>query len=159
MSVDERAVEPVIKERQIRAGGYRINLLEAGEGPLVLFLHGYPETSYSWRVQLAATAAAGYHAVAIDLLGYGRSSRPSRIDEYRITNLVQINADVISALGADRAVLVGHDWGAPIAWSTAWTRPDIVAGIMALGLPFGGRGLWGLPTSPFGERRPREGDP
>ncbi len=151
-----RTLDSKITERQIKAGSYRINLLEAGEGPLVLCLHGFPETSWSWRRQLPVLADAGYHAVAIDLLGYGRSSKPTRIDEYRISNVIAIIADVIAALGAERAVLVGHDWGAAIAWCVAWARPDITTGIMSLGIPFGGRGLWGLPTSPFGERRPSE---
>src|ERR1044072_1898733 len=147
-----------IRERQIQAAGYRIHLLEAGQGPLVLFLHGCPETSHSWRAHLPTLASAGYHAVAIDLLGYGRSSRPARIDEYRITTLVQIVADVIAELRAERAVVVGHDWGAPIAWTTAWTRPDVVAGVVGVGLPFGGRGLYALPNSPFGELRPSVAD-
>lgn len=147
-----------IDEGQVEAAGYRIHYLEAGEGPLVLFLHGFPETSRSWRLQLEAVAAAGYRGVAIDLLGYGRSSRPRRIDAYRITNAVRIVAETIAALGARQAALVGHDWGAPIAWSTAWTRPDVTTCVLAAGVPFGGRGIWGLPGSPFGERRPSEID-
>jgi pimeloyl-ACP methyl ester carboxylesterase len=145
-------------EGALAVAGYRIHFREQGAGPLVLLLHGFPETARSWRLQMPALAAAGYRAVAIDLLGYGRSSRPVRIDEYRITNLVRIVAGTIAALGAERAVLIGHDWGAPIAWTTAWTRPDLVDGVIAAGVPFGGRGIWGLPGSPFGERRPSEID-
>jgi pimeloyl-ACP methyl ester carboxylesterase len=150
------AEAPAIRARTVTAAGHRIHLIEAGAGPLVLLLHGFPETSHSWRRQLPVLAAAGYRAVAIDQLGYGRSARPDRIDEYRITRLVDVAAGVVEALGESSAIVVGHDWGAPVAWSAAWTRPDVFAAVVGVGVPFGGRGLWGFPTSPFGERRPSE---
>src|ERR1044072_3262576 len=131
-----------IRERQIQAAGYRIHLLEAGQGPLVLFLHGCPETSHSWRAHLPTLASAGYHAVAIDLLGYGRSSRPARIDEYRITTLVQIVADAIPELRAGRAVVAGDAWGAPRErWSWGTT-----GALRSLGPPLG-RGPTSSPAS------------
>lgn len=148
--------EADIRHNTVRAAGYRIHLIEAGSGPLVLLLHGWPETSHTWRSQLTLLADAGYHAVAIDQLGYGRSSRPTRIDAYRITELVRVAAEVVEALGESEAVVVGHDWGAAVAWIAAWTRPDVFRAVLGASVPFGGRGLWGFPSSPFGERRPSD---
>jgi len=140
----------------VRANGQRIHLVEAGEGPLVLLVHGFPELWYSWRHQLTALAEAGYRAVAIDQRGYGRSAKPPRIDDYRITELVADLAGVIEALGETTATVVGHDWGAPVAWTAAWTRPATFTAVVGLCVPFGGRGLVCLPTDPFGEHRPSE---
>jgi pimeloyl-ACP methyl ester carboxylesterase len=145
-----------ISTRCVVAAGRRIHLREAGEGPLVMMLHGFPETSYSWRRQLAPLAAAGYHAVAIDLPGYGRSVKPSAAAETTMIELVAIAAGVVEALGAATAVIVGHDWGAPPAWTAAWTRPDTFHAVVGVSVPFGGRGQMALPGSPFGERRPSE---
>jgi len=142
--------------RTVAANGQRIHLVEVGEGPLVLMAHGFPESWYSWRHQLGALADAGYRAVAVDMRGYGRSSKPPRIDDYRITELVADLVGVVGALDAQTAVVVGHDWGAPVAWTAAWTRPDVFTAVAGLSVTFGGRGLMGLPTSPFGERRPSE---
>jgi pimeloyl-ACP methyl ester carboxylesterase len=121
---------------------------------MVLLVHGFPELWYSWRHQLSALADAGYHAVAVDQRGYGRSAKPPRIADYRITELVADLAGVVEALGESTATVVGHDWGAPVAWTAAWTKPETFTAVVGLGLPFGGRGLVCLPSSPFGERRP-----
>lgn len=91
----------------------RIHLVEQGTGPLVLLVHGFPESWFSWRHQLPALAAAGYRAVAIDVRGYGRSSRPGDAAAYRMRELVADNAAVVHALGEESAVVVGHDWGRP----------------------------------------------
>src|SRR3954464_4045819 len=106
--------EPVHRYIPVPLG--RIQLAELGEGPVVLLVHGFPESWYSWRHQLPALAAAGYRAVAIDVRGYGRSSKPAEIDEYRLVRLVADNVGVLDALGEQSAVVVGHDWGSPIAW-------------------------------------------
>ena len=90
----------------------RIHLVEAGSGPLVLLVHGFPESWYSWRYQLPSLAAAGYRAVAVDVRGYGRSSRPADVAAYRMTELVADAVAVVQALGESTAVIVGHDWGA-----------------------------------------------
>ncbi|MFF3691236.1 alpha/beta hydrolase [Streptomyces sp. NPDC002187] len=89
----------------------RIHLVEQGTGPLVLLVHGFPESWYSWRHQLPVLAAAGYRAVAVDVRGYGRSSRPGDTGAYRMLDLVEDNAAAVHALGEQSAVIVGHDWG------------------------------------------------
>jgi pimeloyl-ACP methyl ester carboxylesterase len=149
--LDER-----FESKVLTANGQRVHIVCAGRGPLVLLLHGFPESWYSWRHQLGALADAGYRAVALDMRGYGRSSKPVSVHEYRITELVADVVGVVHALGEGTAIVVGHDWGAPVAWTAAWTRPEVFLAVAALSIPFGGRGLLALPTSPFGERRPSE---
>ncbi len=129
-----------------QANGIRIHLVEAGEGPCVLLVHGFPESWYSWRHQLDALAEAGYRAVAIDVRGYGRSSAPPAIDAYRMTQHVADNVGVLDALGVTDAVVIGHDWGAPIAWTSALLRPDRIRAVVGLSVP------WAPPTG----RRPLE---
>jgi pimeloyl-ACP methyl ester carboxylesterase len=138
----------------VYAGDQRVHLVEAGSGPLVLFCHGFPESWYSWRHQLTALADAGFRAAALDMRGYGRSGKPGEIADYRITELVADCVGAVHALGEDTAVVVGHDWGAPVAWTAAWTRPDVFRAVAGLSVVFGGRGLMGLPNDPLGERRP-----
>ncbi len=114
----------------------RIHCVEAGEGPLVVLVHGFPESWYSWRHQLPALAAAGYRAVAIDVRGYGRSSKPLAVEDYRMVRLVADNVGLVSALGESTAVIIGHDWGAPIAWTSAMLRPDVFTAVAGLSVPF-----------------------
>lgn len=114
----------------------RIHLLEQGTGPLVLMIHGFPETSYSWRHQLSAVAAAGYRAVAVDVRGYGRSSAPARVDAYRMTALVADTVGVVHALGEETATLIGHDWGSNIAADSALLRPDMFTAAAMLSVPY-----------------------
>ncbi|GAA2129065.1 alpha/beta fold hydrolase [Actinomadura napierensis] len=115
--------------------GLRMHVAEAGEGPLVLLLHGFPECWYSWRHQLVALAEAGYHAVAPDQRGYARTGGPAEAGEYSILHLVGDVVGLIEALGGGRAVVVGHDWGAPVAWHTAQLRPDKVRGVVGMSVP------------------------
>ncbi|MHA6784650.1 alpha/beta fold hydrolase [Pseudonocardia saturnea] len=126
-----------ITHRTVRIGGLDLHLAEAGpaDGPVVLLLHGFPECWYSWRNQLVALAAAGFHAVAPDQRGYGRSAAPAAVADYSILHLVGDAVGVLDAVGAQRAVVVGHDWGAPVAWHTALLRPDRVRGVAALSVP------------------------
>lgn len=141
--------------RSLRANGQRIHVRIAGSsGPLVLLCHGFPESSYSWRHQLNALADAGYRAVAMDMRGYGRSSKPADPHAYSMAELVADCAGVVEALGETSAVIVGHDFGAPVAWTAAWTRPDVFRAVVGMSIPFGGPGLAALPGNPFGERRP-----
>ena len=140
----------------LSVNGARIHAVSEGSGPLVLLVHGFPESWYSWRHQLTALAAAGYRAVAIDQRGYGRSTKFVRVEDYRIHKLVDDVVGVVHALGEPRAVIVGHDWGAPVAWTAAWLRPDVFRGVIGMSVPFSGRGLVALPGSPFGERHPGE---
>jgi pimeloyl-ACP methyl ester carboxylesterase len=143
--------------RNVYANGQRFHVVEQGEGPLVLLLHGFPEFWYSWHRQLGPLADAGYRAVAPDLRGYGRSSKPPRVDDYRITELVADCVGIVEASGASTAVVVGHDWGALVAWTAAWTRPDVFRGVVGISVPFGGRGLMPFgDLAPFGEIRPSE---
>ncbi|MCL3996737.1 alpha/beta hydrolase [Streptomyces lavenduligriseus] len=124
----------------------RIHLVEQGSGPLVLLLHGFPESWYAWRHQLAALASAGYRAVAIDVRGYGRSSKPEAVEAYRMLDLVADNVAVVEGLGERSAVVVGHDWGATIAAMSTLTRPDVFRAV----------GLLGVPYTPPGGPRPSE---
>jgi pimeloyl-ACP methyl ester carboxylesterase len=123
-------------QRMIETNGIRLNIAEQGKGPLVLLCHGFPESWYSWRHQLGALAAAGFHAVAPDMRGYGKSDRPEAIDQYTIFHLVGDMVGLLDALGAPSAVIVGHDWGATVAWHAALLRPDRFRAVVGLSVPF-----------------------
>ena len=128
-----------LKHRVVTANGIRSHLVEAGKGPIVLMVHVFPESWYSWH-QLHALADAGYRAAAIDGRGYGRSSAPTAIDEYRMTKHVADNLGVVEALGEKSAIIVGHDWGAPIAANSALLRPDVFRALALLSVPYTSRG-------------------
>ncbi len=113
-----------------------MHVAEAGTGPLVVLLHGFPELWYSWRHQLPALAAAGYHAVAPDLRGYGGTDASPAEEGYAPSNLAADVVALLDALGAEKAALVGHDWGANVAWACAELFPARVAGLVALGVPY-----------------------
>ena len=129
-----------IGHRTIETNGIRMHLAEQGEGPLVVLCHGFPESWYSWRHQLPALAAAGFHAVAPDMRGYGRTDRPEAIDQYTLLHLVGDIVGLIDALGEEQAVIAGHDWGAPVAWQAAQWRPDRFRAVIGLSVPFRPRG-------------------
>ncbi|MFE5243846.1 MULTISPECIES: alpha/beta fold hydrolase [unclassified Streptomyces] len=146
------AAEPSVSvpgavHRLVDVPGGRIHLLEQGTGPLVLLVHGFPETSYSWRHQLAALAAAGFRAVAVDVRGYGRSSAPDPVEAYRMTALVADAVGVVHALGEETATVVGHDWGSPIAANCALLRPDMFTAV----------GMLSVPYAPWNPVRPTDG--
>lgn len=128
-----------MRQREIATNGVRLRITEAGEGPLVLLLHGFPESAYSWRHQLRALAEAGYHAVAPDQRGYATSDAPQAIEAYDQVELAADVAGLIDAMGAERAVVVGHDWGAPVAYHTALLHPDKVRAVVGMSVPWGGR--------------------
>ncbi|MFF8555571.1 alpha/beta fold hydrolase [Streptomyces sp. NPDC015501] len=138
---------PGATHRTVDVPGGRIHCVEQGDGPLVLLVHGFPESWYSWRHQLPALAAAGHRAVAIDVRGYGRSSAPAAADAYRMLAHVADNTAVVRALGEETATVVGHDWGSPIAANSALLRPDVFTAV----------GLLGVPYTPRGGPRPTEG--
>lgn len=121
---------------QIEANGISIHTVSVGEGPLVVFCHGFPESWYSWRHQLPAVAEAGFTALALDMRGYGSTSAPTAIDAYTISDLVGDVVGVVGARGEKQAVVVGHDWGAPVAWYSALMRPDVFRGVVALSVPY-----------------------
>ena len=125
-----------ISTRRIEANGQVFAVDEAGEGDAVaLCLHGFPESRFSWRFQLPALAAAGWRAVAPDLRGYGDSSRPLEREAYRLEHLVSDVAALFDACGARRRLLVGHDWGALIAWSFAMQRIRPLDGLVIMNVP------------------------
>ena len=131
---------PNINQRRVETNGISLNIAEQGEGPLVLMLHGFPESWYSWRHQFSALAEAGYHAVAPDMRGYGESDKPFEIEAYNQVEVVNDIIGLIPALGYETAVVFGHDWGAPTAWSCALNHADKVSAVGALSVPFRPRG-------------------
>ena len=124
-------------ERLVETNGVTLRLTEAGErgNPVVVLAHGFPELAYSWRHQIPALAAAGYHVLAPDQRGYGGSSRPEAIEDYTIAELTADIAGLLDDVGAERAVLVGHDWGSPVVTNFPLFYPDRVAGVAALSVP------------------------
>jgi pimeloyl-ACP methyl ester carboxylesterase len=129
-----------VSHRFIETNGIRMHLAEQGQGPLVLLCHGFPESWYSWRYQLSALAVAGYHAVAPDQRGYGQTDRPEPTEVYTMLHLVGDIVGVLDALGEEQAVIVGHDWGANVAWNAALMRPDRFRAVILLSTPYIPRG-------------------
>ncbi|MDO8614883.1 MAG: alpha/beta hydrolase [Dehalococcoidia bacterium] len=125
-----------IQHRTIHTNGISMHIAEAGEGPLVVLIHGFPELWYSWRHQLPALAAAGYHAVAPDVRGCGGTDAPPEIEAYSLREMTADMAGLLDALGEEQAVVAGHDWGAPIAWHCALLYPDRFRAVAALSVPF-----------------------
>ncbi len=122
--------------RTIATNGIALHVAEQGDGPLVLLCHGFPELWYSWRHQLDALAAAGYRAVAPDLRGFGASDAPAGAEAYGVLEHCEDLAGLIDALGEEQAVVVGHDWGAAIAWQMAVSHPERVRAVAGLSVPF-----------------------
>ena len=129
-----------VTHRTVETNGIRMHLAEAGKGPLVLLCHGFPECWYSWRHQLAALSKAGFRAAAPDMRGYGQTDCPEPIDQYTLFHMIGDMVGLLDALGADEAVIVGHDWGAAVAWQAAQLRPDHFRGVIGLSVPFRARG-------------------
>jgi pimeloyl-ACP methyl ester carboxylesterase len=133
--------------RTIDAGAARLRVAVEGEGPLVLMVHGFPENWFSWRHQLTPIAEAGFTAAAIDVRGYGGSDKPDPIAAYDMESLTADVAGVAAALQPGKpAILVGHDWGAPIVWNSALSRPEAFSAVAGLSVPFSG-----VPNRPFTE--------
>ncbi|OKI06295.1 epoxide hydrolase [Streptomyces sp. CB02923] len=143
-----------VEHSSVEVNGVRLHIAEQGQGPLVLLLHGFPECWYSWRHQFAPLAAAGYRVVAPDQRGYARSDQPADIASYTMLHLTGDVIALIHALGEDQAVVVGHDWGAPVAWTTAQLRPDVVRGVVGLSVPPAPRS----PVAPLARLREVLGD-
>ena len=129
-------IDPKLEHAHVEANGISVHTVSMGAGPLVVFCHGFPESWYSWRHQLPAVAEAGFRAVALDMRGYGSSSAPTAVEAYSLSSLVGDVVGVVNALGADTAVVVGHDWGAPVAWYSALMRPDLFRAVAALSVPY-----------------------
>lgn len=136
-----RAVTDV-RHHHVTANGLRFHVAESGpaDGPPVLCCHGFPETWWSWRHQLTALGEAGYRVIAPDLRGYGGTDAPGDWRAYSMLHLVGDTVGLLDALGIARATVVGHDWGAPLAWWSAVMRPDRFPAVAAMSVPFTGRG-------------------
>jgi pimeloyl-ACP methyl ester carboxylesterase len=143
------AIMAEITHRIVVANGIRLHVAECGDGPVVLLIHGFPESWYSWRHQLPALAAAGYRAIAMDVRGYGRSSKPTAVADYRMVKNVADVVSLVTTFGAEPVTVVGHDWGAPIAWTSALLRPDLFRGVAGLSVPY-------APPAPASAARPSE---
>jgi epoxide hydrolase A/B len=135
-----------VRSRTVSTNGVDLHVVEAGEGPVVLLAHGFPELAYSWRHQLPALAEAGYRAVAPDQRGYGRSSRPEALADYDIHHLVGDLVGILDDLEAEQAVVVGHDWGSMVVSHLALLHPERVRGLVNMSVPHLPRG-GALPTT------------
>jgi pimeloyl-ACP methyl ester carboxylesterase len=136
MREDVNNLEPLIHHAYAQIGGVRLHYAEGGQshGELVIFLHGFPECWYSWRHQLLALASS-YHVVAPDMRGYNLSDKPERIEDYKMDVLVQDVLGLIHHFNVNRATIVGHDWGAAIAWAIAENHPSYVTKLVAMQVP------------------------
>ena len=124
------------RHRTISTNGIKMHIAEAGSGPLVVMCHGFPESWYSWRHQLTALAESGFHAVAPDMRGYGQTESPQAIDQFTLFHLVGDVIGLLDALEESEAVIIGHDWRAPVAWHAALIRPDRFRGVIGLSVPY-----------------------
>jgi pimeloyl-ACP methyl ester carboxylesterase len=140
--LENRGGKTMSSTRTIAANGIELFVREEGKGPLVVLCHGWPELSYSWRHQIPALAAAGFHVVAPDMRGYGGTSAPQDISAYTLFDTAGDIVALVQALGESKAVIIGHDWGAPVAWHAALCRPDMFTAVAGLSVPppFRGRG-------------------
>ena len=138
----------------VESNGLEMAVYERGEGPAVIFLHGFPELAYSWRHQLPALAHAGYRAIAPDLRGYGRTTAPPDVADYRMSELIADLHGLLDALELEQATFVGHDWGALVLWQMAMLAPDRIERLVILNIPHYPR----LPVDPISVMRERFGD-
>ena len=137
----------MLEMRTIDTGEVSLRCAVEGEGPLAIMVHGFPESWYSWRHQIGPIAEAGFTACAIDVRGYGGSDKPQPVDAYAMQHIVGDLVGLRQALSPDApAVLIGHDWGAPIVWNSALTHPEHFRAVAGLSVPFAG-----VPSRPFTE--------
>ena len=125
-----------VTHRQVEVNGIGLHVAELGSGPPVILCHGFPELWYSWRLQLPALAQAGYRAIAPDMRGYGQSSIPADVNAYDLLTVCDDMLGLLDELGAQRAVFVGHDWGAGVVWQLAQAHPARVAAVAGMSVPF-----------------------
>ncbi len=128
-----------ISLRKIESNGITMRIAEQGTGPLVVLLHGWPESWYSWRHQIPVLASAGYRVVAPDMRGYGETDAPPNVSDYEITKIAKDITGILDALGEKQAVIVGHDWGSLVAWQAALLHPDRFRAVITMSVPYGGR--------------------
>lgn len=137
MTIPEPYAIEGARQRYVDTNGVRLSVYEAGKpsDPTVVFSHGFPELGYSWRYQVPALAAAGFHVLVPDQRGYGASARPPAVEDYDIVHLTGDLAGLLDALEIERAVFVGHDWGGFVVWQMPFLHPDRVAGIVGVNTP------------------------
>jgi pimeloyl-ACP methyl ester carboxylesterase len=143
-----------VNHRQLQVNGIELHVAELGNGPPVVLCHGFPELWYSWRYQLPALGEAGYRAVAPDMRGYGQSSIPEDVDAYDVPTVCGDMLGLLDALDEQRAVFVGHDWGAAVVWQLALAHPERVAAVAGMSIPFAPRS----PVPPLGQLRKALGE-
>jgi pimeloyl-ACP methyl ester carboxylesterase len=123
------------QHRSLSVNGIRMHIAEQGSGPLVVLCHGWPELWYSWRHQLPVLAQAGFHVVAPDMRGFGATDAPEDSSAYTILHTVGDIVSLVAALGERSAIVIGHDWGAPVAWHAAMLRPDLFRAVVGMSVP------------------------
>lgn len=128
-----------VRFRTVETNNIRMHIAEQGTGPLVILCHGFPESWYSWRYQIPALAAAGFHVVAPDQRGYGKTDKPAAIEDYSMPELVGDIVGLVKALGSEKAILIGHDWGAAVVAQASLMRPDVFPATVLLSVPFSPR--------------------
>ncbi|MGY4650124.1 alpha/beta fold hydrolase [Mycobacterium sp. URHB0021] len=121
---------------RVEVNGIAVHTVSVGEGPLVVFCHGFLGSWYAWRHQLPAVAGAGFRAMALDMRGYGTTSAPAAVDAYSMSHIVADVVGVVAMTGVEQAVVVGHDWGASAAWYSALMRPDVFRAVAVLSVPY-----------------------
>ncbi|WP_431970630.1 alpha/beta fold hydrolase [Nocardia sp. bgisy134] len=121
--------------RQVATNGIELRVVDHGEGPAVVFCHGFPELGFSWRHQVFAFAEAGFRTLTPDMRGYGGSARPDRIEDYDVTALCADLVGLLDDAGLDDAIFVGHDWGASVVWQFALRYPSRVRAVAGLSVP------------------------
>jgi pimeloyl-ACP methyl ester carboxylesterase len=138
----------------VESNGIRMRIARMGEGPAVLLAHGWPESWYSWRHQLKALADAGYQAIAPDMRGYGGTDAPAAVEAYDVDTVAADMVGILDALGIDKAVMIGHDWGAAVAARTVLRYPDRFRALVLMSVPYTGR----APENPMERMRANIGD-
>jgi pimeloyl-ACP methyl ester carboxylesterase len=153
VSIEESLV-PGIAFRHVDSNGIRMRVADMGEGPVILFAHGWPESWYSWRHQIKGLAAAGFRVLAPDMRGYGETDAPAPVEDYNSVNLAADMVGILDALDIQQATMVGHDWGAPVATQTVLLHPERFNALILMSVPYGGRG----PANPMDGMRAQMGD-
>ena len=120
----------------IHNGDINMAVHQMGDGPPVFLVHGFPELAYSWRHQIPALAAAGYHVIAPDMRGYGGTDKPEGVAAYTIQKLIGDLTGLMDTMSIERALMVGHDWGALTVWQMALLAPERMNGVINLNIPF-----------------------
>jgi pimeloyl-ACP methyl ester carboxylesterase len=125
-----------IEHQTVATNGINMHIASIGTGPVILFLHGFPELWYSWRHQLLSLSSLGYRCIAPDLRGYGDTDAPKNVREYTIFHIVGDLVGLIDSLGIDKVFLVGHDWGSTVAWYFCLLRPDRIKALVNMSVVF-----------------------